>query len=469
VLDKRFSMWTSVAWVCRHRTHKIVGLRCYRAVAFLPSICGMSAQLQLPIAAAPAPPLVRRAGRVARGRVLLVSPQPFYEDRGTPIAVELVSRSLASSGFEVDLLAFPIGREVAIPGVTIHRCARLFGVRSVPIGFSAGKVALDVALFHRFKTMLSERHYDVVHAVEEAAYFAAMLCPSRRVPFIYDMASAIPVELERHPLLGTRLAQRALRSAEQAVLSRASHVLCSQGLAGRVRSISPETPVTEWRFPVPDKQVDSAAGARLRAQLGIDPKDHIVVYAGNFSRYQGLDLLVDAFVIASRRNPRLTLACVGAADENDAAQWRDRLPADVRPHAHVRPRVPREQVPDYLAMADTLVSLRPEGDNAPLKLFEYMAAGRPIVATRGAAHEPVLNSERAFLCDARADDIADQLTQLAAMPARAARVAEAAKRFVRAEYSADGFKRLLHKVYEAFEPVQLPWDARPALLGPGPD
>jgi glycosyltransferase involved in cell wall biosynthesis len=194
-----------------------------------------------------------------------------------------------------------------------------------------------------------------------------------------------------------------------------------------------------------------------------------VVYTGNFSRYQGLDLLVDAFVIASRRNPRLTLACVGAADESDAAQLRDRLPEDVRPRAHMRTRVPRPEVPDYLAMADTLVSLRPEGDNAPLKLFEYMASGRPIVATRGAAHEPLLNSERAFLCDARADDIADQLTEVAARPARAARVAEAAKRFARTEYSADGFKRLLFRVYQAFEPVTRPWDVRPALIGPGPD
>ena len=451
-------MWTIDAVVCRCRPHKIVVLRCYRAMAFVPNIGAMSAQLQLPVAARPA---ARRAGQLPRGRVLLVSPQPFYEDRGTPIAVELVSRSLASSGFDVDLLAFPIGREVAVPGVTIHRCARLFGVRTVPIGLSAGKVALDAALFYRLNRMLSARHYDVVHAVEEAAYFAAMLCPSRRVPFIYDMASAIPVELERHPLLGGRLAQRVLKRAEQAVLSRASHVVCSQGLAGRVRSISPDTPVTEWRFPVPDMSVDSKAGARLRAQLGIDPKDHIVVYAGNFSRYQGLDLLVDAFVIASRRNPRLTLACVGAADESDAAQWRDRLPEDVRPRAHVRTRVPRPEVPDYLAMADTLVSLRPEGDNAPLKLFEYMASGRPIVATRGAAHEPLLNSERAFLCDARVDDIADQLTELAAKPARAARVAEAAKRFARTEYSADGFKRLLLRVYQAFEPVTLPWEVRP--------
>jgi glycosyltransferase involved in cell wall biosynthesis len=94
-------------------------------------------------------------------------------------------------------------------------------------------------------------------------------------------------------------------------------------------------------------------------------------------------------------------------------------------------------------------------------LFEYMASGRPIVATRGAAHEPLLNSERAFLCDARADDIADRLTELAAKPARAARVAEAAKRFAVTEYSADGFKGLLLRVYQAFEPLTLPWDVRP--------
>lgn len=458
-------MGTMGARVCRCLPDRIVVLCCYRAVAIVPTIGAMSAQLNLPIAARPA---VRQGGHVPRGRVLLVSPQPFYEDRGTPIAVELVSRSLAASGFEVDLLAFPIGREVAIPGVTVHRCARLFGVRSVPIGFSSGKLALDAALFHRFRKMLDARHYDVVHAVEEAAYFAAMLCPSRHVPFIYDMASAIPVELERHPLLGRRLAQVGVQKAEKWVLSRASHVLCSQGLAARVRSISPNTPVTEWRFPVGDTKVDSKAGARLRTELGIDANDHIVVYAGNFSRYQGLDLLVDAFVIASRRNPRLTLACVGAADESDAAQWLERLPDDVRPRAHVRPRVPRPEVSDYLAMADTLVSLRPEGNNAPLKLFEYMAAGRPIVATRGAAHEPLLNSERAFLCDARADDIADRLTELAAKPARAARVAEAAKRFALTEYSVDKFERLLLRVYKAFEPLTMPWDMRSMAIGPSP-
>lgn len=42
-------------------------------------------------------------------RVLVVAPQPFYEDRGTPIAVRELVTALAGLGFEVDLATFPVG------------------------------------------------------------------------------------------------------------------------------------------------------------------------------------------------------------------------------------------------------------------------------------------------------------------------------------------------------------------------
>lgn len=402
----------------------------------------------------------RRA--VPRGRVLLVSPQPFYEDRGTPIAVELVSRTLASIGYEVDLLAFPIGEEVAIPGVTVHRSPRVFGIRTVPIGFSAGKLALDAGLFRSLDAMLHQRHYDVVHAVEEAAYFAAMLCPAQRVPFIYDMASAIPVELERHSVLGTKLAQSVMKGAERRVLRRAGRVICSQGLADRVREIAPDTPVTEWRFPIPEVNGKPGIARELRRSLGIRDDEYVVLYAGNFSRYQGLDLLLEGFEIAARRNARLTLVCVGAPDAEGAAGWHDRLPEDLRARARFLPRIPRREVPDYLEMADALVSLRPAGDNAPLKLFEYMASGRPILATRGRAHEPVLTPERAFLCECNAEDIAARLGDLVRDPARAARLGEKARRYAQRQYSRESFEQLLLDVYRDFEPVTLPWDTLPA-------
>jgi hypothetical protein len=95
----------------------------------------------------------------SKRRILLVTPQPFYEDRGTPIAVADTCRALGELGYAVDLLAFPIGEDLSIPGVTIHRCPNPFRVRSVPIGFSAGKCMLDAMLLRSFEYLMSTREY----------------------------------------------------------------------------------------------------------------------------------------------------------------------------------------------------------------------------------------------------------------------------------------------------------------------
>src|SRR6185312_1537169 len=114
---------------------------------------------------------------VTSRRVLVVTPQPFYQDRGTPIALAHTCRALGELGYEVDLLAFPIGQEILIPATRVHRCANPFGIRGVPIGFSVGKTLLDLTLARSFWHLLRTRDYDAVHAVEEAAYLAALICP----------------------------------------------------------------------------------------------------------------------------------------------------------------------------------------------------------------------------------------------------------------------------------------------------
>jgi hypothetical protein len=42
-------------------------------------------------------------------RILVVAPQPFFQERGTPIALRWVVESLSELGFGVDVLTFPIG------------------------------------------------------------------------------------------------------------------------------------------------------------------------------------------------------------------------------------------------------------------------------------------------------------------------------------------------------------------------
>ena len=54
-------------------------------------------------------------------RVLLISPQPFFQWRGSPLRVRFNAQALAELGYDVDLLVMPVGDDLALPGVTIHR------------------------------------------------------------------------------------------------------------------------------------------------------------------------------------------------------------------------------------------------------------------------------------------------------------------------------------------------------------
>jgi colanic acid biosynthesis glycosyl transferase WcaI len=316
----------------------------------------------------------------------------------------------------------------------------------VPIGFSAGKALLDLTLARSFRHLLRTRDYGAVHAVEEAAYLAALLCPRLGKPFIYDMASAIPVELRRHRILGTALAQRALGAFERLALRRASQVVCSTGLADYVRRQVPQASVTEWRFPPLTEAADEAVVRQLRGELDIPADAHVVAYTGSFAAYQRLDLLFAAFALALAVDPRLMLVCVGASGEARAAAL-----AQFAPHVRARVRIlapePRSRMPGYLALADCLISLRPSSDNLPLKVLDYMAAGRPIVATRGRAHEPVLNGERAFLCEARTESVKEAILEVFGSPQRARAVARAARSHALQYYGWDRFVQLIAGLY----------------------
>ena len=51
--------------------------------------------------------------------VLLLAPQPFYRERGTPIAVRLLAETLCSLGHAVDLLVYHEGEDISFPGLRL--------------------------------------------------------------------------------------------------------------------------------------------------------------------------------------------------------------------------------------------------------------------------------------------------------------------------------------------------------------
>jgi glycosyltransferase involved in cell wall biosynthesis len=393
-----------------------------------------------------------RLGTPARllpgSRILIVTPQPFFEDRGTPIAVRYVARALGDLGVDTDILAFPVGRDVELPRSRIRRCANPLGLRSVPIGFSWRKIAMDLSLWRAFARRVATGRYAIVHAVEEAAYIAALLCPRYRQPFIYDMASAIPLELQHKLLFRNAMARRFMQSVERRVFERARHVVCSAGLADYVRARSPTVAVSEWRFPAHMARVDAEQVASLRRRLQIPPRNRVLMYCGNFARYQGVDLLVDAFHLVRRRNSRLSLVCVGAT-EPEIRDWSARCASRGLDRVHFVKRQRREQMPCYLQLADCLISPRTAGRNLPLKLFDYMASGKPIIATRGSPHQPLLNDGRALLSEPTPEGLADTIESTLNSPGEAQAAGQRALHYAAQHLNWDGFVQLVRDIYGA--------------------
>lgn len=138
-------------------------------------------------------------------KVLVIAPQPFYQERGTPIAVRLAVESLSrqlpridGAPGTIDLLVYNEGQDITIPGVNIIRGTIPRWLHGVRPGISCRKLLCDLFLFVQALLLLRgarKQQYDVIHAVEEAVFFAWFAKKLFDIPYVYDMDSSLALQL----------------------------------------------------------------------------------------------------------------------------------------------------------------------------------------------------------------------------------------------------------------------------------
>ncbi len=382
-------------------------------------------------------------------RVLFIAPQPFYEDRGSPIAVLQVLRALSQLGVHVDLLAFPSDQSVEIENLRIFRYGKALGIRNVPIGFSLKKVILDLALMRGLRSHLKSEQYECIHALEDGIYVTMAVRATAKIPIIYDMHSCIPEQLSGHALFGNRIAQVFLKKMERRALERSSVVSCSVGLKDYINSVVPDVPVIEWPFSEQHSAIDASTldrqAATLRSELGIDTTASVILYAGNFAEYQGVDMLIDAIPAIREVHPNAVLVLLGASQSDNAEELENRGNGSII----VCPRQPHASVGKYLHMAQILVSPRKWGGNLPLKLFEYLAAGKPIVATDNEHHRMLLDDDRAVLAENSAAGLAGAISGLLDDPNKMRHLAAKAREYSEKELGWARFVDTVTALYQS--------------------
>ena len=128
-------------------------------------------------------------------KLLVLAPQPFFQNRGTPIATLKMLHVLSADGHTIDLLTYHEGSAIDVDNCTHHRIPAVPFLKNVPPGFSLRKLCCDVVMMISVLRLCFRNRYHVVHAVEESVYMAIVVKLLTGVPYIYDMDSSLPRQI----------------------------------------------------------------------------------------------------------------------------------------------------------------------------------------------------------------------------------------------------------------------------------
>ena len=386
-------------------------------------------------------------------RILMIAPEPFLEPRGTPFSVYHRAKALVTLGYEVDLVTYPIGKQVALPGLRIYRAPALPFIRKVKIGPSLAKFPLDLCLFLTALWRLCLRRYRYIHTHEEAGVMGVVLAFIFGCKHLYDMHSDLSQQMSNFAFTKSTVLIRCVEALQKLIVSRADAVIAiCPDLEQTVKRLAPGKPVYMIENVAVDEALPPAnesdvALIRQRWKLGTDP---VLLYTGTFESYQGIELLLRSVALVRPAFPNARYVLVGGKPEQVEKQ---RLLAQELGIAEMVSFVgqrPLEEMPQYMALADILLSPRSEGTNTPLKLYTYLRSGKPILATDIYSHSQILTSRMAMLVPPTQEGLARGALELLNNPELAQRLGAYGQSVAEKNYSWPAFLEKNSHAYSEF-------------------
>jgi glycosyltransferase involved in cell wall biosynthesis len=199
--------------------------------------------------------------------------------------------------------------------------------------------------------------------------------------------------------------------------------------------------------------ITSSSTAKLAHRYNTVGKN-VILYAGTFEAYQGLELLIAAATTVVPVRPSTIFLCVGG-NASQIAALQGHVSSNGVEHCFVFPgEVPPEIVESHIALADVLVSLRVSGTNTPLKIYSYLRSGVPILATNVRSHTQVLTPEVALLVEPQPEAIAGGILRLLADQELARYLSSNALKLAHEAYSPEAYYAKVAEVYAFLEAKQ---------------
>lgn len=375
----------------------------------------------------------------------MIATVPFFSPRGTPISVYQRLSGLSKLGHEVDLLTYGLGRDLTIPNVTIHRTPQIPFISSIKIGPSVPKLILDAFIFVYALQMLRKKQYDVLHTHEEAAFFGILYQRWFNIPHLYDMHSSLARQLQSFKWGANSLPVRLFSWLERRTLETADAVITiDPELESRVVSANPTVPnimIENISLPIGDLKENP---------IKIENDGRIkIVYTGNFESYQGVELIIRAIPEVVKQAENVLFVIVGG-DEERINQFQIQLQA-YSDFVRFTGTVSLDEAMGWVEAAKIVLSPRIEGTSVPLKIYNYLHAGKAVVATRLQAHTLVLDETNSVLVEPTPASLANGILTLVQNPELRSQLGQSAQTLAQTRYGLDSYLAKLSSIYAVFE------------------
>lgn len=353
---------------------------------------------------------------------------PVFGTKGSSIHVQSVVRGFRRLGHEVQLFTANVGGEPPedLADVAVHPLTP-FGDRARDHISSR----LAEANAELIATVMGAGQIDLVYERYALWSYGGMeAARGLGVPGILEVNA--PLVEEARQYRGAQGLDEAPEVARRAFQAATAVVAVSAPVARYVRDVAGQA-----RVAVIPNGVDPA---RFDGQRLTRPDRFTIGFVGTMKPWHGLEVLCDAFAQVAAQVPAARLLMVG--DGPERARIADRLAqAGLADLVEWTGAVPADTIPALLARMDVGVAPYPEQECyfSPLKVFEYLAGGVVVVASRTGQLADVLTDRRNALLvpPGRCAELAEALTQLAGDAGLRARLASAGRQLVEHEFTWD--------------------------------
>lgn len=301
---------------------------------------------------------------------------PIFGRKGCSVHVQEMVRALLRRGASVDLFAARVD-DPPPPGL---ESLRVYRMPAVGDGEPPSHTAAMAALNRELAAALDGAGpYDLVYERYSLWSFAGME---------HARAAGTPGLLEVNaPLIEEQAVHRGLRDAAGA------ETVAARVFRAAAALLAVSAEVAAWL------ERSAAVGGRVHVIAnGVDPDrfhpdvppatpgppgTFTVGFVGSMKRWHGLPVLIEAFARLQTRVAASRLLLVGAGPE-DAAVRAALTDRGLAPASCLTGAVAPGEVPAFLTSMDAAIAPYPESRGfyfSPLKVYEYMAAGRAVVAS----------------------------------------------------------------------------------------